>query len=140
MQCHADAVARAERDKRLGYDRMAGNETKLEALSERADYDRCFEHCKSLADAAARAIAKGKISAGGKTIRETVEPSFRTESFRVVEVTRISVHYPLGHEHRRANGEIIAADLRRLDGSARSDVCRGIHSQHFVHHCIKIRE
>src|SRR5271156_2444538 len=115
MQRHPNPMPRTKRDQRLRLHRMAGHKLKAKALRERSNHDRSLQQREPLADATPWAISKRIVSAIRQTARETLNPSLRPKSIRIVVVARVAMRDPLRKNNRGSRQKFVAADLALLD-------------------------
>src|ERR1041385_6597796 len=95
---HLHPVLRPERDCRLRYDRMPGNELELPLLRERGDQKHQLHPRKRLTDALTWPTPEGEVGKTRQRCLELARPSVRFEPLGFHVIPWIAVHNPLTHD------------------------------------------
>ena len=80
----------------------------------------------------------GKYAPAGRRLHQAVEPALGAIGIGIVEEARIAMRHPRREQDRRAQRNIVAADLARLDRHARENVRRRVEPERFVHHGLQV--
>src|SRR5581483_10679642 len=76
-------------------------------LRDGCQQNRCFHRCECGSDALPKSSPKRKINEAWELLRGVGEPAVGVEFLRITEISRMTMHDPLAHDHVRAGRNLI---------------------------------